>query len=284
MRKILLLIYKKITKILLGSGIRRFRFVKVIDNLIARFLKSDFVVIQGHKMFLDPKDSLRLSLSGTYEPLETEVVKKIVKKGNTILDIGANIGYYTLLFAKLVGKKGRIIAFEPDPDNFALLKKNIEINNYKNVILVQKAVSDKTGKLRLYFCEDNKGNHRIYDSGDNRQSIKIESIRLDDYFKNYDGSINFIKMDIQGAEGGALQGMPNLLKKNKVKIVTEFWPIGLKEFGIAPKEYLKLLIENGFKLYNANKQEKKIELITSAKLLEKYTIHNRKETNLLCIK
>lgn len=126
------------------------------------------------------------------------------------------------------------------------------MNGYKNVILVQKAVSNKTGKLKLYLSEDNPGDHRIYNSHDGRKSFEIEAIRLDDYFKDYDGKIDFIKMDIQGAEGWAIQGMLNLLKKNKtVKIVSEFWPIGLKRSGIEPDEYLKLLIELGFKLYEA---------------------------------
>lgn len=234
-----------------------------------------FYLVDGHKMFLDSKDSLHLSINGIYEPFETELVKKEIKKGDVVLDIGANIGYYTLIFAKLVGENGKVFAFEPDPTNFSLLKKNVEINGYGNrVVLVQKAVSNKTEKIKLYLCEDNKGDHRIYDSHDGRQSIEIEAIRLDDYFKNYNGTIDFIKMDIQGAEGWAIQGMHNLLKKNKtVKIVTEFWPIGLKGSGIDPDEYFKILIELGFKLYEINEQEKKIKPINIPKV-----------TNLLCMR
>ncbi len=108
------------------------------------FLKSNFAEVQGQKMFLDKKDVLGLSINGVYEPLETKLVRKEVKKSDVVLDIGANIGYYTLILAKLVGKKGRVFAFEPDPTNFALLKKNISINGYKNVILVPKAVAGKT--------------------------------------------------------------------------------------------------------------------------------------------
>lgn len=285
MRKILLSVYRKCVKILSGHGIEKFYLVKVIDDFIFSHLKSSFAEVQGHKMFLDSKDTLRLSINEIYEPLETELVKKEVKKGNVVLDIGANIGYYTLIFAKLVGKDGKVFAFEPDPTNFALLKKNVEINGYKNVILVQKAVSNKTGKLKLYLSEDNLGDHRIYNSHDDRKSVKIEAIRLDDYFKDYDGKIDFIKMDIQGAEGGAIQGMLNLLKKNKlVKIISEFWPWGLKRFGIGPDEYLKLLIELGFKLYEVNEQEKKIKSVNIPKLLEVYTPEKDNFTNLLCIR
>ena len=120
-------------------------------------------------MFLDSVDSLRLSFNGVYEPCETEFVMNEIKKGDVVLDIGANIGYYTLIFARLVGEEGKVFAFEPDPENFALLKKNVEINGYHNVVLVQKAISNKTGKIRLFKFDDFKAGHRIHDSHDSRK-------------------------------------------------------------------------------------------------------------------
>ena len=171
------------------------------EFLISR-LKSNVTEINGHKMFLDSKDTLRLSILGVHEPFETEIIKKEIKKGDTVLDIGANIGYYTLIFAELVGENGKVFAFEPDPTNFAILEKNVEANGYKNVVLVQKAVTNKPGKLGLYLNEDRKAAHRIYDPHNGSKSIEIESIKLDDYFKDYDGEMDFIKMDIEGAEGG----------------------------------------------------------------------------------
>lgn len=286
MRKIILILYKKSFKLLSEYEIRKFYPVKVFNNFILFILKSNFSEVQGHKMFLDPKDSSRLSINEIFEPLETELVKNEIKRGDVALDIGANIGYYTLIFAKLVGEEGKVFAFEPDPNNFALLKKNVEINRYKNVILVQKAVSNKTEKIRLYLSARSVGDHRIYNSYDGRESIEIEAITLDDYFANYNGNIDFIKMDIQGAEGGALQGSSNLIKKNKnLKIVTEFWPIGLKRFGIEPMEYLKSLIKHGFNLYEINERLKKIELVINiSKLLEIYTPEKENFTNLLCVK
>lgn len=289
MRKILLQIYKTSAKILSGLGFRKIYPLRVVNNFIFSHLlsrlKTTFAEVDGHKMFLDSKDSLSLSIKGIYEPFETEFVKKEIKKGDVVLDIGANIGYYTLIFAKLVGEEGKVFAFEPDPYNFALLKKNVETNDYKNVVLVQKAVSNKTGRIKLFLCEDNKGDNRIYNSHDGRQSIEIEAIRLDDYFENYNGKIDFIKMDIQGAEGGAIQGMSNLLEENKnVKIISEFWPIGLKRFGIEPKEHLNLLLKYGFKLYEINEQEKKIEVVNiPKKLLETYTPEKENYTNLFVI-
>lgn len=285
MRKMLSFIYKTVIKTLHGHGIGKFYPLRVTNAFLIPFFKSSFAEVQGHKMFLDPTDTLNLSIYGVHEEFKTEFVKKEISKGDVVLDIGANIGYYTLIFAKLVGEEGKVFAFEPDPDNFALLKKNIEINGYRNVILIPKAVSNETGKTKLFLCEDNKGDHRIYDPHDGRKSIEVEVIRLDDYYKSYNGKIDFIKMDIQGAEGGAIQGMSLLLQKNKgLKIMTEFWPSGLKGFGIRPEQYVKLLVEHGFRLYQIDEQKKKIEPVNITELLEAYTPEKENFTDLLCVK
>ncbi|QQS44048.1 FkbM family methyltransferase [Candidatus Roizmanbacteria bacterium] len=235
-------------------------------------------------MFLDKNDTLGLSLNGSYEEFETEIVQKEIKRGDVVLDIGANIGYYTLIFARLVGEKGMVFAFEPDPTNFALLKKNVEMNGYKNVVLVSKAVSDKSGTVRLYLCEENKGDHRIYNSGDERDILDVECIRLDDYFdKNQ--HLDFIKMDIQGAEGLALQGMQELLKRNdSVKIITEFWPIGLKRSGISTKTVLTFLRDLGFSLYELDENTKQLDPVNITALLKNYTAQDERYTSLFCVK
>jgi FkbM family methyltransferase len=280
---VLLFIYKELNKIFPVDKILRFRLFTLIIKLLIFPFKKTFIEVEGHKMYLDSNDSLLLSIYGTYEPFTTEIIKKEVKKNYIVIDIGANIGWYTLTFAKIVGNDGKIFSFEPEPTNFALLKKNIEINGYKNVILEQKAISDKTGEIKLYLSGYNNGDHRIYDSRDGRQFIKIESIQLDEYFKDYKGNIDFIKIDIQGAEGRALKGGLNLLKKTK-KIITEFWPFGLYNSGMEPKEYLVFLLSLGFKLYEINEQEKKINLFDIDKILKKYTIRKRNYLNILCEK
>lgn len=288
MREILFSIFKKGVKLLSWHGIGQIYPVKVTFDFLVSHLRNTNAAIdvQGQKMFLDTIDSLRLSVRDIYESFETEFFKKEVKKGNIVLDIGAHIGYYTLIFAKLVGEEGKVFAFEPEPTNFSLLKKNVELNGYKNVILIQKAVSNKTGTLKLYLCKGNVGDNRIYDSHDGRPSIEIEAIRLDDYFKDNNERINFVKMDIQGAEGGAILGMSQLLEKNKtIKIVTEFWPTGLKKFGTEPEEYLQSLTRLRFKLYELKERDNKIEPVNAiSTLLEKYTPENGDFTNLLCVK
>ncbi len=272
--------YRFFIPVLKGTGVGG---IYPISLLINR-LKSDVTVVHGHKMFLDKHDTLGLSLNGSYEEFETEIVTKKVKKGDIVLDIGANIGYYTLIFARLVGEKGRVYAFEPDPVNFALLKRNIEINGYKNIVLIEKAVSDQSGKVQLFLCEENKGDHRIYNSGDNRTMINVESVSLDDYFDQKQ-QIDFIKMDIQGAEGLALQGMKGILKRNKnIKIVTEFWPIGLKRSGTSSKAVLASLQDLGFTLLELDEKKKQLSPVKISTLLKKYTAEDEEYTSLYCVK
>ncbi len=280
-KKILLNVYIKLTRIFSGSGLTKIYPLNHIYNFIRLHLKSDYIESNGHKIFLDSIDSLRLSTGGEHEFFELEIMKKEIKEGDVVFDIGANIGYYTLMFAKLVGPKGKVYAFEPDPTNFSLLEKNVKINNYKNVILINKAVGNKTGKIKLYLSEENHGMHRVYESKYCKRAVDIDIIKLDDLF-NKGIKLNFIKMDIEGAEIDAIKGMSKLLNKNKPKMLTEFAPVSINEFGPNPKEYLELLKKVGFKILNINGKTKKIEELSMDQLLSLYTIKKENLTNLLC--
>ena len=122
--------------------------------------------------------------------------------------------------------------------------------------LVQKAALNKNGKGKLYLSKYNKGAHAIYGKNDNSKFVEVETIRLDDYFKN-NNRVDFIKMDIEGAEGLAIQGMPLILKDNKnIKILTEFNPVALQHFIVSPETYLKMLTDNGFIWFYINTDKK----------------------------
>jgi len=277
--------YRKTAGILNSLGFGRIGLLVGVYRFLRSQIKPDFIEIDGHKLFLDKLDSLKLFFRGSYEEFETETVKKIIKKNDIVLDVGANIGYFTLIFAKLVGKDGIVFAFEPEPTNFDLLKKNVTINGYKNVILIRKALSDRTGKTKLFLSEGNLGDHIIMDTKENRNSIEIDTITGEDYFRDLNKKINFIKMDIQGAEINALRGMSSLLQKmNEIKIMIEFAPNWLKNFGNDPLELLSLLNEYDFKVSEIDDSEKKIIPIDSQELIKKYPPERKGYTNLLCSK
>jgi FkbM family methyltransferase len=212
--------------------------------------------VNQHPMYLDSKDSLNLASGQTFEPDEVALVKQQVKPGDVIIDIGANIGYYTLLFAQLAGDTGHVVAFEPDPENFALLYKNIHLNQYRNVTLVQKAVATKNSFATLYLCDDNKGMHRLYDSVCCQSSIEVKTVCLDDYLPQLVKKVDFVKIDIEGAEYNALQGMQKILTQQQPKLLTEFSPAALFEYGIKPQTYVNFLTSLGFDLYQVDSLEK----------------------------
>jgi FkbM family methyltransferase len=209
---------------------------------------------KGHRVWLHRPEVDRfispdLATRGIYEPAETALFEREVRPGMTVLDVGANIGYFTLLSARLVGPEGRVFAFEPDPDNFRLLNRNITDNGYRNVTAVNAAVTDRDGTLRLHRSAVNSGDHRAYDSADGRPAVEVRAVRLDSL--DLGGGADFVKMDIQGSEWAALRGMERLLsaeRSPRLRLLMEFWPIGLTRFGVEPAAVLRLLSDAGLRI------------------------------------
>lgn len=196
-----------------------------------------------------------------HEKEELKFINKNIKKGDNVIDLGANIGYYTILMSKLVGDEGKVFSFEPDPNSAEILKMNIDLNDCKNVIIVQKAVHNETNKVKFYICDtDNRNNSMYMEYND---SIEVESIKLDDYFKDYTESITFIKMDIQGSEVNVLKGMQSLLQKNRnLVLVTEIFPQALTKAGTTTDEYMKIIQDNGFKIFNSDGTIADVNILT----------------------
>ena len=277
---------EKIINILLNSSLVRSKLIISIGRIIQSFSKSDFVEIEGRKMFTQNNDGLALSIFKIYEPNQTEIVKKYVHEGDIVIDIGAHVGYYTLLMAQLVGENGKVYSFEPDPVNFQLLKKSVEINGFENVVLIQKAVSNITDKVKLFLGDDDSAINRIYDAklGDAKESIDVNSVTIDEYFKENDELINFIKLDSEGSEVKIINGMKQFLSRNKkLVMMTEFFPFLIKKSGDEPNQYLKSLEKSGFSLYNILDKNEKTNKINSENFLES-GINSEYCTNLLCIK
>ncbi|MGE0269151.1 MAG: FkbM family methyltransferase [Candidatus Omnitrophota bacterium] len=218
----------------------------------------------------------------TLEDYETTLMKEHIKPGMKVLDIGANIGYHTLQISKWVGKEGHVTAFEPDPENYRLLQKNIDVNLCANVTVFQGAVSNLKGELKLYFCEENRGDHRIFDSGDQRTSFTVQSIKLDEFFKT-DERYDVIKMDIQGAEPLAFEGMKSFLSRHKSLVIfCEFFPDVFTHYRSKPIEFLKLIEEHGFKISVINDHERTIGQCKNEEIIE--MCRGERYVNLLLVK
>jgi len=286
MKKKIHAIYKKSYKIFIGTNIGRYGIVRKLSRFLNSNLKPDWVEIEGEKMYLDEVDALCLSINGIHEKLVTNLIKKEIHSGDVVLDIGAHIGYYTLQFANLVGSTGKVYAFEPEPKNFELLKKNVQINKHDNVVLIQKIVSDKVGIVEFFISKFDSIGNKLFKSDESGSSIKVGSTTLDEYFKDLKKKIDFIKMDIQGGEGKATLGMKNLLKENKnLKIIQQWAPEPLKQNHTNPEDHLKFLQHIGYKFYEIDGTIKKDILpITIEQLLEKYPNSLIDDINLFCKK
>jgi FkbM family methyltransferase len=174
------------------------------------------------------------------------IMATLIKEGDMVVDIGANQGQYTIFLSKLVGQKGKVYAFEPDPRNFLILKHRTR--KLKNVIIERSAVGNKKSKVKFYL-DKFMGMSTIYKdaSAFPITCLKIDMISLNDYFLDFKGDIALIKMDVQGSEPFVLDGMKDLIKKVKI-LIFEFWPFGLKAAGFKPFSLIERLISNNFKL------------------------------------
>jgi FkbM family methyltransferase len=183
-----------------------------------------------------------------WEPLETEVISRLLKQDADFVDVGANIGWYSLLAGKLLGRRGIVHAFEPAAENVALLARNVALNCLANVRITPCAVGGATGSARIFYSPINKGDHRAYPSDEERPSQEIGMIKLDDYFRAEPPRPLVVKVDTQGFEYDVLSGMRNTLAAlgSEVVLVIEFWPYGLTQNGVAAAILLDLLLQAGF--------------------------------------
>lgn len=245
-------------------------------------VKNGTATVFGRKMALDVNDSLALSVWGIYDPQLTEYIRTSVKRGCVAVDIGANIGYFTVILSDCVGKTGVVHAFEPDDDNFSKLKTNVEGNRLANVKLVNKALANSSKRITLYRCEENAGMHSVWPRQSDSKGHEVEAMTLDDYFCRPDDVIDFLKMDIEGAEYGVLEGASRVVSRSaNLVMVTEFCPAWIRGYGKDPLQFLLLLHDLGFFLYDMNRGFEPVPEDRFGALLSSY---DGSSANMLCAK
>lgn len=170
-----------------------------------------------------------IRVTPNWEPLETQLFINLLSSRPRVLDIGANIGWFTCVGAKIAGSAGRFCAFEPEPDNFAALINNISANRLFNVQPFRVALGEEDRDGQLFLCHDNLGDHRTY-AVEGRASIPIQIAKLDTILGDMDFVPDLIKIDVQGGESGVLGGGTNVLARagKQCAILMEFWPGGMK--------------------------------------------------------
>lgn len=224
---------------------------RIVGSLSARLLFKRPVAVRvgRHLLFSRRWDRLVAMVLWKYgllEKQESRLLRTLVRPGMTVVDIGANIGYYTTLFADWVGAQGRVYAFEPERENFDMLSLAVRQGGITNAVLENAGIGSHTGKHDMYINPIHSGDHRTHESCRFDKKVEIQMMRLDDYFAARQG-IHLIKMDIQGGEYFALQGMKNTLVQGKeMALLTQLEPLLLHEAGCSPERFLGEMIELGF--------------------------------------
>jgi FkbM family methyltransferase len=164
---------------------------------------------------------------GVYELDKQELVRQLVRPGMKVLDIGANAGFYTLAFARLVGASGHVWSFEPLASNVHHLLQHVELNDLHNVTIVQTAISDKSGLVGFQIHESNAMGAMSASS----EAYCVPAVSLDDLLRNkWIEMPDLIKMDVEGAEALALSGASEILSKRECT-----WVISLHGAGPAKR-------------------------------------------------
>jgi FkbM family methyltransferase len=197
----------------------------------------------------DKHVSRKIREQGLWEPFETSLIVSRLKAGDVFVDVGANIGYFTIIAASLVGEQGQVYAFEPDPENYRLLQENCAHNfSQSNVHAVCGGLSSRDCAGQLFLSEDNLGDHQIYAGTGEREQLDITLYHGADYLRrqfdhaNFE-TLNLVKVDTQGSEFDVMLGLMPLLREMAVPptILIELTPFSLRQAGSSGRELIELL-------------------------------------------
>ena len=198
--------------------------------------------VLGSRMFIPAEARNRDLLLGEYEPAVAKRIRAVLRPGMTFCDVGANMGVFTLFAAKLVGAAGRVVAFEPIPDNAQVLRTNIALNGRTNVLLLEKAIAEKSGRAEIHLsslC----GCHSLLARPDAPagRSLFVETIRLDEI----EGleRMDLLKIDAEGAEVSVLR---SLGARRPSQIILEYNAERLRAAGCTGAQFLDVLHGLGY--------------------------------------
>ena len=231
-------------------------------RLIARWLASGRGVIieVGGELTRVHPFTIAYSLH-EWEPYTEELFQNSINPGSIVLDIGAHHGYFSILAARKAGIDGKVYAIEPAPENFKILKRNIELNRLKNVILVNKAVGDINANASFFFAHPNDVRASLFPTlRPNEYSVSVECITVDELLIGE--TVDVVKMDIEGGEPLALKGMMKTLSHSKdLVLFAEINPDCLSQAGVEPNDFLRSLTSAGFECQIIDEDQKRLRPI-----------------------
>ena len=235
----------------LPNGFLKDTYTRGMRRLAEYGLFTKGYVAKTHFNFLmhvDRLDAIKwyVHYFGYFEPQISKAWSNLLKPGNTVIDIGANVGYYTLLAGRCVGDTGKVISFEPSTHIYKQLLNNIALNSNMNIEAKQYAISDSVGLVDFYYAGDNiQGNSSIMASHGGKKMETVKTISFDEIAEMLPlGEINLIKIDVEGAEALVLKTLEKYLSQLNPKCVI-FLEISPENIDTAA-QMLAPFIENAF--------------------------------------
>jgi FkbM family methyltransferase len=228
-----------------------------------RSLHEPFEVqwLEGLKLRLYPgnETSQAIFITGRYEPNEFCLLAKILKPGMTFLDVGANMGLYSLFAARKVGNDGRVLAFEPSSREWKIAKNNVEVNGLSNVNLLHLALCDQAAEINLLVAPLRNSGHNTLGAFAYGTSLecreRVPADRLDDVLRREALTrVDVIKVDIEGAELRALRGAVETLERFRPILFVEISERALRNQGCTSGDLLAFIAQQGYDLYNFDRQ------------------------------
>jgi FkbM family methyltransferase len=180
----------------------------------------------------------------SWEPLERNWLVARLRAGKRFLNVGANVGYHSLLGSKLVGPEGSVVAIEPDPVNFAFLQMNLAIHDARNVAPLAVAAGSQSGQMKLHRSPENSGDNRLAPFPESSSSVTVPVRRLDELLAGQ--TFDAVLIDTQGWDHEVVAGMSGLLTHGLPPMIVEFVPSWLRERGEDPEQVVRQLQELGY--------------------------------------
>lgn len=263
-KKFVLVLIKLGKALFYDTPVHRTKLANVVfERLFHAAYKKDTVVEVAYEggIFKIPSKDISLLpsiLNNNYEKYEISLFKKLLKPGDVMVDIGANIGLFSVIGSKSVGSSGKVYSFEPEPGNYALLTSNLLLNGATNVHTENLAIGDKKDTMLLQIEKNSIGSHSLIKRGQDtiEQEVKVDVVKLDDYFKDLKSEICVMKVDVEGYEPYVLNGAKKILARVEY-LFFEYNRTDVEEnFGIS--DMVGLL--NSFPyLYSINEKTRKLK-------------------------
>lgn len=257
--------------------------IEIDDNGVIMTLRDNDV-----KILCDENDDriapLEMLNFGNYEEIEINMAISLIKKGFTILDIGANIGWFSLTLSKKVPDIN-ILAFEPIPKTFDYLRKNILLNKTENIKALNFGLSDKNGQSIFYYYPEGSVNASLKNVSKHKkpQKITCKIKRLDDFVKTNKTKIDFIKCDVEGAELFVLKGGVDTIKRDRPILFLEMLRKWSAPFNYHPNDIIDLLTNIGYQCYVIDgKKLKKISKITEKTINTNFIFIHKNSSIYVC--